>query len=87
MKSVIIVLLVVIILSSCSSEKILPEKQCAIDKDCVPAECCHAKDVVNKGFAPDCEGVICTMNCEPNTLDCGQGEIHCGEGECRAVIS
>ncbi|HLC90478.1 MAG TPA: hypothetical protein VJI15_01805 [Candidatus Nanoarchaeia archaeon] len=84
----LVVLLMATVLSSCSFEQKIPlEKQCAIDKDCVPAGCCHAKDALNTDFAPDCEGAICTLNCEPNTLDCGQGEIRCVEGECQALIT
>ena len=55
---------------------------CTQDSDCVPASCCHPTDAVNKDNAPDCSGTMCTMNCEPNTLDCGQGEIKCVKNEC-----
>lgn len=43
---------------------------------CVPASCCHASECVLESEAPDCSGRICTMSCEPDTMDCGQG--HCG---------
>lgn len=62
------------------------EKSCSTDTDCVPAECCHARETVNKEYAPRCEGMLCTMNCEPETLDCGQGEIKCVDGECQVFI-
>ena len=63
------------------------EKQCSTDNDCVPAQCCHANDAVNKEYGPDCSGRLCTLQCEPGTIDCGQGEIQCVAGECRAVLT
>ena len=62
------------------------EKSCTEDKDCVKADCCHASDAVNKENAPDCKGMLCTMECKPGTTDCGQGEIKCVEGSCEAVL-
>lgn len=73
-------------LISCTTSEIPPEKQCSVDEDCVPAECCHPTDVVNKNYAPDCAGIFCTMDCQGGTLDCQQGEIKCLQGECQAVI-
>lgn len=61
--------------------------ECSADEDCVKAACCHAKDAVSKENAPDCAGVLCTMDCVPETTDCGQGEIKCIEGSCEAVIN
>ena len=63
------------------------EKVCEVDSDCIAAQCCHATDAVNKDNAPDCRGLLCTMNCEPDTLDCGQGEIKCVSGSCEAVLN
>ena len=87
MKKVLGVCLVLIsiLLVSCASE-IPAEKQCSVDEDCVRATCCHASDVVNKEFGPDCAGMICTADCVPGTLDCQQGEIKCLSGECSVVI-
>jgi len=69
-------------LTACS----VPEnKVCSTDKDCVPDTCCHATGTINKENAPDCSGMLCTMNCEPNTLDCGQGEIKCINSGCQVV--
>jgi len=60
-------------------------KSCTVDEDCVPATCCHATEVVNKEFAPDCEGMMCTMSCE-TVLDCGQGEPVCNDRICEINI-
>ncbi|MBN1386417.1 hypothetical protein JW968_05595 [Candidatus Woesearchaeota archaeon] len=60
-------------------------KRCAEDADCVPSECCHATECVHKDFAPDCSGIMCTMNCEPGTMDCG-GRCVCEAGRCTAQI-
>ena len=62
------------------------EKVCSLDKDCVPAICCHASDTVNRDNAPDCRGILCTMDCVPETLDCGQGQMKCVQDQCRAVF-
>lgn len=62
------------------------EKQCAVDTDCVKAMCCHANDAVNKEFAPECQGKICTLECVEGTTDCGQGDIKCVEEQCRVVL-
>jgi len=63
-----------------------PEKFCNSASECVPASCCHPKDAVNSAYAPNCQGMMCTMNCEPGTLDCGQGEIKCIDNQCTAII-
>ena len=60
---------------------------CKEDSDCVPADCCHSTTAVNKEYSPHCEGVACTLECAPNTLDCGQGELKCISNECAVVIS
>ncbi|MFH1275762.1 MAG: hypothetical protein ABIH82_01490 [Candidatus Woesearchaeota archaeon] len=74
------------VLDSVSADDVPVEKVCTIDSDCLPKECCHAKGAINKDSAPDCAMAICTMNCEPETLDCGQGEVKCVEGSCEAII-
>ena len=73
-----------IFLVSCS---VPAEKVCTEDSDCITAQCCHADDAVNKDHAPDCSGTLCTMNCEPDTIDCGQGSIKCVSGSCEAVMN
>lgn len=57
------------------------EKYCEKDEDCVPAQCCHATDVVNKKFAPNCGGIFCTQECQ-SPLDCGCGEPICIDNQC-----
>ena len=75
------------LLTACTGTTSIPtEKQCSRDYDCVPKECCHPTDAVNREHAADCTGLLCTMDCVPGTIDCGQGEIKCVEGECRAVM-
>ena len=69
-----------------SCQKVPSEKFCSVDSDCVAASCCHATDAVNKEYAPDCSGEMCTMNCAPETLDCGQGEIKCINSECQVIL-
>lgn len=82
MKSIIFLLAVLLLLTACS----VPDNQvCGSDNDCVPDTCCHAKSVVNIAHAPDCSKVLCTMNCEPDTLDCGQGTARCSNGQCQVV--
>ena len=63
------------------------EKQCSVDSDCIAAQCCHAIGAVNKENAPDCSGQLCTMNCEPDTLDCGQGSVKCVSDSCEVLIN
>lgn len=73
---------VILLFVGCS----VPEnKVCSTDRDCVPDACCHAQDTVNKENAPDCSGMLCTMECVPDTLDCSQGEIKCLDGSCEVV--
>lgn len=62
-----------------------PGAECSSDSDCVPATCCHATECVPKDQAPDCDDVMCTMECRPGTLDCG-GSCACVEGECTAQV-
>ena len=70
MKKIACLTLLIILLSlflvSCTPSS----KVCKIDADCVPAACCHATETVNKENAPDCNGILCSASCEPNTLDC-----------------
>lgn len=79
-----LLLLVTILITSCSS--INSQTSCQQDSDCVPAACCHVENAVNKEFKPNCDGVLCSMECAPNTLDCGQGKIKCIENQCQVVI-
>jgi len=67
-------------------EKIDPY-YCEKDEDCVPEQCCHPTSCINKAFAPDCRGVICTAECVPGTMDCGQGYCACINNRCQAIIT
>jgi len=77
-------LFLTLLLASCTTPA---TSQCTTDNDCVPTSCCHASSAVNRESAPDCRGVLCTMECKPGTLDCGQGTIRCQEGACTVVIN
>ena len=90
MKKAVLVILVIVslFLISCKPNSLVPEeKQCTTDADCVPAQCCHPDDSVNKDHAPQCEGIFCTEECRPGTLDCGQGSIKCLVGACTVVLN
>ena len=56
---------------------------CKMDEDCVPAQCCHPTSCINKDYKPDCSGIVCTMECAPNTMDCGQGKCVCVDNTCQ----
>ncbi|MEK6937505.1 MAG: hypothetical protein AABX04_00530 [Nanoarchaeota archaeon] len=89
MKYALVLLLIVSLwLVSCTPavSNVSENKLCQKDADCVPASCCHAKEAVNSQNAPKCEGMLCTMECVPETLDCGQGEIKCVKNECKVVL-
>ena len=58
---------------------------CMNDNDCVPAQCCHPTSCINIKYGPDCKGIACTLNCEPNTMDCGCGYCSCVNNECQTV--
>lgn len=65
---------------------VIEKNTCKSDGDCAPAECCHPTSCVLKEEAPNCKGKLCTLNCEPETLDCGQGSCECINNLCEAVI-
>jgi len=56
-------------------------KECDINHDCVPSACCHASSCVPKFSAQKCDGVFCTQQCVPGTLDCG-GSCACENNKC-----
>ena len=62
------------------------ELYCNTDSDCVAASCCHPDSCVNAESAPDCQGLMCTLECKPGTMDCGQGKCVCQNNECTAQI-
>lgn len=69
-----------------SPELVVGEDACETDADCVPAGCCHTAACVSREHAPSCEDVMCTADCQFNTLDCG-GACLCHEGRCAARLS
>ncbi len=82
MKGIIFLVLIATLLVSCAPS----ELECKADSDCVPNKCCHADGAVNKANAPDCEGILCSANCEEGTLDCGQGKIKCLQRACQVIF-
>jgi hypothetical protein len=74
-------LALLVFLSACTTVQ-----ECTVKKDCVEAECCHPTGCVARENAPECGGVMCTMDCAPNTMDCGQGYCDCVEGKCVGVF-
>ncbi len=97
MKKILFTLLIIstLALASCGGSgssgtgifsSIPDELQCTQDSDCVAAVCCHATQAVNKDNAPDCSGILCSANCEENTMDCGQAKAKCIENACTVVV-
>ena len=95
MKRIIMFLAVLLLIVGCNkveqedfSDKVVPPSkapECFANADCVAATCCHATECVHPDQAPNCEGVMCTMDCQPGTMDCGGG-CSCEEGKCTANI-
>jgi len=91
MRKISLFLVVLVLMVSGCTQTEIPitgtnELTCSADTDCVPAECCHPTSCVNKDYKANCDGIACTLNCEPNTLNCGQGECKCVDNKCKAVI-
>ena len=85
----ILLMVILFLFVGCAEEPddtIPEEKNCNVDSDCAPASCCHAASCVNIDLKPDCTGIMCTMDCKPNTMDCGQGKCVCQDNECIAEI-
>jgi len=73
-----------LLFAACKDHTVLSYNQpCARHADCVPADCCHPDWCVNIENAPECDGVTCTDDCVPETLDCG-GVCYCEGGRCAA---
>ena len=81
---ILLVLSFLVFLAGCSN--VPPELYCESNNACTAESCCHPASAVNKEFAPDCSGILCTAVCQPGTLDCGQGQIKCVENRCTAVF-
>ncbi|MBT4446844.1 hypothetical protein HOA92_00210 [archaeon] len=74
------------ILISCASvAPVAPELACEADTDCTAALCCHSDSAVNNDYAPNCQGMLCTADCQPGTMDCGQAVAKCVQGACTVV--
>ena len=80
-KILTLLILLLILIVGCQGEV-----ECRTNTDCVKATCCHADSCVAKENAPDCEGVFCSMECKPYTMDCGQGSCVCENSKCVAKI-
>ena len=52
---------------------------------CVAASCCHASECVWESEAPNCSGMLCSMDCRPDTMDCGAGKCGVVDGECEVI--
>ena len=91
MKILFILFLLSIVLVGCNNNNItdeIPEEiRCESDTDCVKDSCCHADSCVNENFKPNCSGLMCTLSCDPGTLDCGQGKCICENNKCSAKIN
>jgi len=57
---------------------------CNSDEDCVPKECCHPTQCINKIYKQSCDGIFCTMECR-TILDCGYGKCSCINNKCVVV--
>ncbi|MFH2028798.1 MAG: hypothetical protein ABIJ08_06680 [Nanoarchaeota archaeon] len=79
------VILLILFLAACQ-QTIQEDMQCNSDSDCVPSGCCHPNTCINIDHKPDCEGLSCTMDCKPGTMDCGQGRCVCENKACKAQI-
>ena len=90
MKILIFLLLSTLFLVSCNNNNVIPdtleELKCETDSDCVPTSCCHPDSCTNKANTPECFEVMCTLSCNPGTLDCGQGSCVCENKKCTAKI-
>jgi len=83
---IILVVILVILVILLIQENNLDKNSCKVNEDCVAASCCHPTSCVNKENVPSCEGIFCTQECVPNTLDCGQGSCKCISGKCVVAI-
>ena len=89
---IVLFIIILIVLSAINlyfKFRVTEEKdvECVFDKDCVPAGCCHPNTCTGIDKAPECDGISCTMNCEPETLDCNQGACLCVENKCQAAFT
>jgi len=62
-------------LAGCATEG----QECKVDSDCFKDSCCHPTGC--SAEQPECRGTLCSLSCEPGTLDCG-GSCACVKGAC-----
>jgi len=68
-------------------ESVEENLKCESDADCVPELCCHAATCVHVSEQPNCNNMMCTMECVSGTMDCGGGRCGCVNGYCGVVVS
>jgi len=83
MKKILLILLSLMGISMFSGCTNNNNFECSSDSECVPAQCCHPTSCVPISQAPNCEGIACTMECAPGTMDCGQGSCVCVDRKCQ----
>ncbi len=82
-----IITLLILIGCNNNNEEIPEELKCTTNDECVPSSCCHSTSCINEEFKQECDGIRCTMECAPNSMDCGQGSCACQNNKCEAVIN
>ena len=79
------VIVLVVVLLVCAGAWFFLDAKSDMDVSCVPAGCCHSNACVLESEASDCSEHLCSMSCEPGTMDCGQGHCEYVDGECGVV--
>ena len=82
----LLALLLPVLFAACTPTVNVGDDTCTTDADCVPASCCHADACVAASNAPECGDVLCTLECQPGTMDCGGG-CFCDGGRCAAQLA
>ena len=87
----VLVLLVVVsgfLIKENNRKKDIPvELFCEDNGDCIPEEACHSSNCVGLGYEESRDGIFCSQECSPGTLDCGQGSCECVKNRCGAVFN
>ena len=83
MKKLLLLLILSVLIIGCADQGPV---ECRTNTDCAAATCCHADSCVAKEKAPNCEDILCSMECKPYTMDCGQGSCVCENNKCTAEI-
>ncbi|NOR84670.1 hypothetical protein GQ473_00990 [archaeon] len=85
MKKMLFLLFVIVAISGCTSNDDTNTTNTTQYLVCVPATCCHPIACVPEDQAPDCSNVMCTMDCQPGTMDCGQGYCAVVNNKCTVI--